>query len=163
MVIEIVARPLAAEDFAPFGEVIEKEGAEKISINNGLCTRYHDLATIELSGQEAKPLISIFSSKPCLMPLSLKMVERHPFGSQAFIPFLRAPFLVIVAKDVEGQPAQPEVFVTSKGQGINIRQNVWHGVLSPLHEAADFLVIDRGGEGNNLEEFFFSEPYSVTL
>ena len=160
---EIVARPLTAKDFAPFGEVIEKEGAQQISINNGQCNCFHDLATIELSGQGAKPLISIFSSNPCSLPLSLKMVERHPLGSQAFIPYLGEPFLVIVSKDIEGQPAQPEVFVTSKGQGINIRQNVWHGVLSPLHEAADFLVIDRGGEGNNLEEFFFPEPYTVVV
>ena len=95
---KIVARPLTGEEFAPFGEVIEKEGAAQFGINDGLCTRFHDLATIEFSGSAAKPLLSIFSSKPRPLPLELNMVERHPLGSQAFIPFLGAPFLVIVVR-----------------------------------------------------------------
>ncbi len=160
---KIIARPLSVEEFAPFGEVIEKEGAEQFSINEGLCTRFHDLATIEFSGPSAKPLLSVFSSKPCPLPLELKMVERHPLGSQAFIPFLGAPFLVIVAPDQAGTPGRPLAFVTAKGQGINFRKNTWHGVLSPLQEPAEFMVIDRGGEGDNLEEYKFNDPYFVTV
>jgi len=160
---KIVAHPLTGVEFAPFGEVIEKEGAQQFGINDGLCTRFHDLATIEFSGPSAKPLLSIFSSKPCPLPLELKMVERHPLGSQAFIPFLGAPFLVIVAPDHDGKPGHPLAFVTAKGQGINFRKNTWHGVLSPLQDPADFLVIDRGGDGDNLQEYKFDEPYFVTV
>ena len=160
---EIKARPLTVEAFAKFGDVIDKKDARQMSINDGLCTRYHDLASIEFSGPGAKPLINIFSSKPCSLPLKLKMVERHPLGSQAFIPFLGVPFLVVAAKDLDGKPGQPEAFITSQGQGINFRKNTWHGVLSPLHEPADFLVIDRGGDGDNLEEFIYPEPYFITL
>ena len=160
---KIVARPLTSEAFAEFGEVIETKGAQQISINNGQCTRFHDLATIQFSGPDARPLVNIFSSSPCALPLELKMVERHPLGSQAFIPFSRDPFLVIVARDRQGTPETPEVFITSSGQGVNIRQNTWHGVLSPLYKSADFLVIDRGGEGDNLEEYFYPEPSVVTV
>jgi len=89
------------------------------------------------------------------------MVERHPFGSQAFYPLSPRPFLIVVAGDLHGTPARPRAFITAPGQGVNIAMNTWHGVLTPLEAESDFLVIDRGGLGNNLEEFFFPEPYLV--
>jgi ureidoglycolate lyase len=46
---------------------------------------------------------------------------------------------------------------------VNYPRNLWHGVLTPIGEPQDFLIVDRGGAGNNLEEFFFSEPYEIRL
>ncbi len=161
MTKSIRLEPLTKHAFAEFGDVIEKDGAENFEINSGLCTRFHDLAKIETTGPAAHPMISIASGKPYRLPLSLPMVERHPLGSQAFIPVSDNPFVVVVCKDNNGVPGEPRAFMTSNRQGINYRQNTWHGVLTPLNEVSDFLVVDRGGDGNNLEEHFFDEPYTL--
>ncbi|MDB5589201.1 MAG: Ureidoglycolate hydrolase [Devosia sp.] len=157
----ILIEPLTAEAFAPFGQVIELAGANHYPINGGMTERYHDLARVELGGVHARPLISIFRGQPYELPLTLKLVERHPLGSQAFYPLSDRPFLVVVAEDVSGVPAKPRAFLTGPGQGVNIAMNTWHGVLTALEAASDFLVVDRGGDGNNLEEYNFSTPYLV--
>ena len=158
---EIIIETLTKAAFAPFGQVIECEGANHYPINNGMTERYHDLASIELGGQEARPMISIFRGKPYALPLALTMVERHPLGSQAFYPLTDLPFLVTVAPDDNGVPGTPRTFITAPGQGVNIGMNVWHGVLTPLERECEFIVVDRGGAGNNLEEHFFSTPFTV--
>jgi ureidoglycolate lyase len=157
----ILIEPLTAEAFAPFGQVIELAGAQHFSINSGMTERYHDLAKVELGGVHARPLISIFRGKPYTLPLSLTLVERHPLGSQAFYPLSERPFLVVVAPDMSGTPDTPRAFLTVPGQGINIAMNIWHGVLTPLEAESDFLVVDRGGDGNNLEEYSFTAPFVV--
>jgi len=124
--------------------------------------RYHDLARVELGGVHPRPLISLFRGQPYALPLSLKLVERHPLGSQAFYPLSAHPWLVIVAEDEGGVPRRLRAFQPAAGQGVNIAMNTWHGVLTPLEAESDFLVVDRGGEGNNLEEHHFAEPWTVT-
>ena len=158
----VVIEPLTREAYAPFGQVIMAEGANHYPINGGMTERFHDLARIELGGVHPRPLVSIARGKPYSLPLTLKMVERHPLGSQAFYPLTPRPFLSIVAPDEGGVPGAPRAFLASPGQGINMAMNTWHAVLTPLGtEEADFLIIDRGGEGNNLEEHFFDEPWLV--
>ena len=159
--IKLNTELLTKEAFAPFGDVIEKAGAQSFPINNGHCIRFHDLAKVETIGAAARSMISIFSSKPYSLPLHLEMVERHPLGSQAFVPLSKHPFLVIACKDNNGTPEIPQAFIATNWQGINFKKNTWHGVLTPLVTDSDFLVIDRGGEGKNLEEYFFDEPYEI--
>jgi ureidoglycolate lyase len=91
----------------------------------------------------------------------LEMVERHPLGSQAFIPMHQNPFLVIVAPDQAGQPGTPLAFVTNGAQAVNIGRDIWHGVLTPLADPGLFTVIDRIGSGNNLEEFWYKTPFRI--
>ena len=152
---------LTRDAFAPFGQVIETAGAHHYPINAGNCERYHDLAKVELGGVHARPLISLLRSHGFSLPLVVKMVERHPLGSQAFYPLSQNPFLVVVAPDESGTPGTPRAFLTTPGQGINIAMNTWHGVLTPIGPEADFLCVDRGGDGNNLEEHFFADPWTV--
>lgn len=159
----ITALPLTREAFAPFGDVIETAGAEHFAINNGKCERYHDLATVEAAGPGARAIVSIFSGTPYELPLKLTMVERHPFGSQAFIPLSPRPFLVIICEDTDEGPGRPAAFVAAPGQGVNYPRNRWHGVLTPIGQPQDFAVVDRAGEGTNLEEFFFDEPWTITV
>ena len=159
----IIAQPLTKDAFAPFGQVIEKAGSEERLINNGKCVRHHNLARMELDGPAAEPSINIFCGQPYATPLSLTMVERHPLGSQAFMPMHERPFLVIVCPDKDGKPQTPMAFITEPGQGINLRKNQWHGVLTPLGEQGDFVVVDRIGEGDNLEEHYFNEPFTIAL
>ncbi|MFC3071764.1 ureidoglycolate lyase [Shinella pollutisoli] len=154
-------RPLTRDAFAPFGDVIEREGAASFPINAGRCIRYHDLARIETAGEKARPMISLLRGEPYALPLTLTMVERHPLGSQAFIPLSPNPFLVVVAEETAAGPGLPIAFRTAPGQGVNIARNVWHGILTPLDAVSDFVVVDRGGEGVNLEEYFYDEPFLV--
>jgi len=157
----ITIQPLTREAFAPFGQVIETDGAQHYPINKGMTERFHDLARIELGGVHARPLVSLFKSRPYTLPLTLDLVERHPLGSQAFYPLSDAPWLVIVAPDESGIPGTPLAFRPAPGQGVNIAINTWHGVLCPLDRPSDYLVIDRGGDGNNLEEYVYAEPWVV--
>lgn len=156
--MDIVTEPLNAAAFAPFGQVIELDGAHHYPINSGMTERYHDLARIELGGVHPRPLISIFRGQPYTLPLDLKLVERHPLGSQAFYPLSDNPWLVIVAEDYSGTPTRLRAFRPGLGQGVNIAMNTWHGVLTPLDRPGDYLVVDRGGDGPNLEEHYFSAP-----
>jgi ureidoglycolate lyase len=159
----VKAQPLTREAFAPFGEVIETEGAHHYPINNGRCERYHALATAEAGGPNGRVIINIFKGTPYSFPLQLSMVERHPLGSQAFIPLSPRPFLVVVCPDDKDGPGAPHAFLTRPGQGVNYPRNLWHGVLTPIGEQQDFLVVDRSGDGSNLEEFYFSHPYEIHL
>ncbi|KKB07277.1 ureidoglycolate lyase [Devosia chinhatensis] len=154
-------KPLSVEAFAPFGQVITTDGAHHYPINAGMTERYHDLARVELGGVHPRPLISIFRGQPYPLPLDLRMVERHPLGSQAFYPLADTEWLVIVAEDKAGLPVRIRAFRPARGQGVNIAMNTWHGVLTPLGSPADFLVVDRGGEGNNLEEHVFDRPWRI--
>jgi ureidoglycolate lyase len=154
-------RPLTREAFAPFGDVIEAEGAQHFAINGGMAERYHDLARVELAGEKARPMISLARGEPYALPLTLTFVERHPLGSQAFFPLTPHPFLVVVAPDLGAGAAEPLAFVTRPGQGINIRRNVWHGILTPLEGVSDFVIVDRGGEGSNLEEYHYPAPFLI--
>ncbi|CUH53329.1 ureidoglycolate lyase [Shimia marina] len=157
---QIQVRTLTKELFAPFGDVIAlKDTADKI-INQGMCGRHHDLAKLDF-GPEGCAGISLFSATPRSLPYTLDMVERHPEGSQAFIPMSEHAFLVIVAEDLGGQPGVPQAFLTAPGQGINFHRNTWHGVLTPLSAPRLFAVVDRIGDSANLEEFWFDTPYEI--
>ena len=158
----IIAAPLTAEAFAPFGDVIEATGAPDKVINQGFCGRYHDLAALDF-GEDGRAGISIFDATPRALPYQLDMVERHPEGSQAFLPMTEHAFLVIVAPDENGTPGQPLAFVTRPGQGVNFHRGTWHGVLTPLHAPGRFAVVDRIGDTQNLEEYWFQSQYVVSL
>jgi len=147
------ALPLSAEAFAPFGQVIECAGHAGYAINEGSSQRFTDLAQLEADA-EGRLALSIFRAEARQAPFALSCLERHPLGSQAFMPLHGQAFLVVVAeaRPVSAEPA-PEslrVFVSNGRQGINFRRGVWHHPLLAL-SAGDFLVADRLGPGDNCE------------
>ncbi|GAB5437176.1 ureidoglycolate lyase [Falsiruegeria mediterranea] len=156
---QIAIQPISAQAFAPFGEVIEVAGEPDKIINQGQCGRYHDRASLDFV--EGRAGVSLFNANPRPLPYTLELVERHPEGSQLFIPMTEHPFLVIVAKDELGTPGRPLAFETKAGQAINFHRGTWHGVLTPLHAPGLFAVVDRIGEGANLEEHWFDTPFVV--
>lgn len=158
--LQILTEPLTSDAFAPFGDVLSASGAPGRIINQGFCGRYHDRARLDF-GPEARAGLSIFKAVPRAFPYTLDMVERHPEGSQAFIPMSADPFLVIVAPDEGGPPGRPRAFVTDGAQAINLHRGTWHGVLTPLHEPGLFAVVDRIGTTPNLQEHWFPEPYMI--
>ena len=160
MSTRIDIQPMDAGAFAPFGDVLDCAGDPDKIINQGLCGRFHDRARLEF-GPDGRAGLSLFQAEPRQLPMKLEMVERHPEGSQAFIPMSWHPFLVIVAPDSDGTPGTPLAFETAPGQAINFRPNTWHGVLCPLHSPGIFAVVDRIGQTPNLEEHWFLTPYMV--
>lgn len=149
--------PLTAEAFAPFGDVLDATGDFRL-INAGLCQRHHDRATLDF-GPAGRAGISVFKAQPRALPYAFDLIERHPDGSQAFLPMSEHPFLVIVAPSPD---ATPRAFLTDGAQGINLHRGTWHGVLTPLHEPGLFAVVDRIGTTPNLEEFRYSAPFTVS-
>lgn len=159
---ELRAVPLTADAFRPFGEVIEPDNASEIRlINGGTTTRFHDIAPVEVGGGRA--LISIFRGKPFTLPIEIRMLERHPLGTQAFVPMQGRPYLVVVAPDENGRPGAPRAFSCEGTQGVSYAAGTWHHPLIAIGEVSDFLVVDRGGEGDNLEEFTLDEPYRLSI
>ncbi|ALN72138.1 ureidoglycolate lyase [Aureimonas sp. AU20] len=155
-------RPLDADSFRPFGEVIEPDNSTEIRlINNGTTTRFHDIAPVDVASGGGHALISIFRGKPFSLPLEISMLERHPLGSQAFMPLEGRPYLVVVAPDRDGQPGEPVAFLASGRQGVSYAKGTWHHPLIALEDVSDFLVVDRGGTGSNLVEFLLPEPVRV--
>lgn len=154
---------LTREAFAPFGDVIELDGARHFPINGGTAERYHDLATVDVTEALGRPLISVFRAQPCNLPLELTSMERHPLGSQAFIPLSDVKHLVIVAPAGEFDPARLRVFAAKGFQGVNYARGVWHHPLIVLERAGDFIVVDRGGSQPNCDEVSLPEPYRVEL
>jgi len=144
--------PLTAEAFLPFGQVIAAEAATGVElINEGLTRRFHGLAAVEASAGGGKAVLSIFRGQP-MAPLILRRFERHPLGSQSFMPLSPNPYLVAVAPFGAFDARAVRLFLAAAGQGVHYPAGLWHHFLLPLAGVSDFLVIDREGPGNNLEE-----------
>lgn len=147
--MKLVAKKLTKENFAAFGDVISVGASENnFSINDGYTQRYHDLASIDVEDQNGKVLVNIFRSTPLAQPIAIKMMERHPLGSQAFIPLGNQPYLVVVAPAGTLNLSQINVFLASAEQGVNYHKGTWHHFCLALNEVSDFLVIDRGDKAD---------------
>lgn len=149
--------PLTREAFASFGDLIVAESAAaRHAINEGTSIRFHDLARIDTDSNGGRPLLSLFRAQPRSLPLAVRMLERHPLGSQAFVPLDPASrYLVVVA----GTDRIPKAFLACRSQGINLHRGVWHHPLLALDQVSDFLVIDRGGPGENCEECVLEQQW----
>jgi len=158
----LVIEPLTRSAFAPFGDVVELEGARQIPINLGTTMRYHDLAHIDVADAGGRPLVNVFRGEPRRLPFEVTMLERHPLGSQAFIPLSDRPYLVVVAPAGVLDDDKIRAFVTRGWQGVNYAKGVWHHPLIALEVQSDFIVIDRGGEGHNCDERTLSESRWLT-
>jgi len=153
--------PLTRAAFAPFGEVIELEGARHFPINGGTTERFHDLAAIDVSEAGGRPIVSVFRAQPRAWPVEIAMMERHPLGSQAFVPLDAAGYAVVVAPAGAFDPAQMRAFWAERGQGVNYAKGVWHHPLLAFGRVSDFVVIDRGGSQPNCDEIALDEPWRL--
>jgi ureidoglycolate lyase len=151
---ELAVEALTADAFAPFGEVVESGSAPEL-INEGTARQYADVAALEFDG--GRPRVSIYRAEARSMPLAIAMLERHPLGSQLFMPLSAEPFVVVVAPTAPVPERRAvRAFLTNGRQGVNYRRGTWHHSLIAL-SAGEFLVLDRGGPGANCEEFHFRD------
>ena len=153
--------PLTREAFAPFGDVIELEGARHFPINGGTTERFHDLAAIDVNEAGGRPIVSVFRAQPRAWPVEIAMMERHPLGSQAFVPLGDAGYAVVVAPAGEFDPAGLRAFWAGRGQGVNYAKGVWHHPLLAFGRVSDFVVIDRGGTQPNCDEIALARPWRL--
>lgn len=144
--------PLTKAGFAPFGEVIEIDGAQHYPINQGFAERFNDLASVDVEAVN----ISIVVANPRPNPIAITLMERHPLGSQIFYPLQDRPWLVLVCEDPRDR-ASFRAFSATGRQGVNYARNIWHHPLLVLDAESRFLVVDRKGPGANLEEVQINE------
>ncbi|SAL62987.1 ureidoglycolate hydrolase [Caballeronia peredens] len=159
---KLAIEPLTRAAFQPFGDVIELDGAKQIPINLGTTIRFHDLCNVDVTQQGGHTLVNLFRGQPRALPFEIKMMERHPLGSQAFVPLDDRPYLVVVAPAGNLDESKIRAFVTSGWQGVNYAKGVWHHPLLALGKMSDFIVVDRGGEGHNLNEQDLKESLWLT-
>ncbi|MGQ0485344.1 MAG: ureidoglycolate lyase [Hyphomicrobiales bacterium] len=155
-------KPLTKAAFAPFGDVVEMEGAQHFPINQGFAERFNDLAYVDVAAEGGALNVSIVTASPRPMPAAIKLMERHPLGSQIFYPLQDRDWLVLVAGDLD-DASSFRAFTATGRQGVNYARNVWHYPLLVFDAGSRFLVIDRQGPGNNLEEVWFPESRSIVL
>lgn len=159
----LTAEPLTPEAFAPYGDVIASTG-ESIPINQGKGWRYPDLAQVEVIAEDGRAAISRVACAPEDTPVPLRLMERHPLGSQAFIPVNGQRYIVVVAP--AGEPPRPEAiraFLANGNQGINYHRGIWHHPMIALDAACDFLEVHRAGPGKNCDEVKIEGQMAVCL
>ena len=150
-------QPLTSDGFRPYGQVIETDGHVPQIINQGHTQKFANLADICVA-EDGNVQLSIYRSAAIKMPFSIRLMERHPLGSQLFYPLHTQPFPVLVAPaNVLPDASNIQAFITNGRQGINLRANVWHHYQLTLGQSADYIVIDRDGPGDNYQEHHLPE------
>ena len=142
--------PITKKDFIKFGDVISTREIKPLEINNGFAKRYDGIANLQTSSENGETTISIFSALKRKFPMKIDMMEKHPLGSQAFIPMKETSFLVFVApRGSKPNLKKIESFRIPKQTGINLNPGIWHFPLISTKNM-NFLVVDRKGKGKNL-------------
>jgi ureidoglycolate lyase len=152
---------LTAEAFRQYGDVIDASGTPSYLANGGAAQVHRDLAAVDLAADGGRVCVSVVRTAPTALPLRITVMERHPLGSQAFVPLGGAELLVLVAPEGDLDPSAIVAFQCSPSQGVNYRPGIWHHPLIALHRTSDFVVIDRQGEGENLELVTITEPLVI--
>ena len=148
--LKINPKLITKENFKNYGDMITTTDIKPLEINNGYAKRYNEIAKLDTKKENGDTTISIFSALKRSFPMKIDMMEKHPLGSQAFIPMKETTFLSFVALGGdEPDLTQVGAFIIPKGIGINYNPGVWHFPLIST-EDMNFLVVDRKGSGNNL-------------
>ena len=150
--MEKIIKPIKInrKNFSQYGDLISSNDIDPININAGYAKRFDNLADLNTSKDGGKTIVSIFSALKRKFPMKIDMMEKHPFGSQAFIPMKETTFLAFVAPQGESpEIGKIQSFIIPPKTGINYKPGTWHFPLIST-EDLNFLVIDRKGKGENL-------------
>ena len=156
-------QPLTKTGFAAFGDVIELDGVAPIQINQGFAQRFNNLAKVDVTSEGGNTNISLFTANPRPQPIAINLMERHPLGTQLFYPLQDRPWAVLVCADPKDANSYRAFSATGR-QGVNYHRNIWHFPLLVYDFESRFIIVDRIGPGNNLEEVMLDEPlHLVTI
>ena len=163
--INLTLKKLTREAFVPYGDVLEiSEANQIIPINFGKTERHHDLARLEVTAEGGKPIISMFRSQGVQLPMQVKEMERHPLGSQAFMPLSGNSYVVVVGPPGEFDVNKLQAFIAASNQGVNYLKGTWHHYSVSLNEGSDFLVVDRGAsESDNCDDVEIPADISIMV
>lgn len=155
----LIAEPLTAAAFAPFGDVLE------LPPEPG---RHYIEAALGNARPRAPASLSLVrSGPPAGLPLEAMLMERHPFSSQSFIPLGAFRWLVTVAPHGPGggpDTRAARAFLARPGQGITYRMDIWHHPLTVLDADAAFAVLMwRDGTSDDEEFVTLDQPFEVAL
>ena len=152
--ISLTPEPLTSERFAPYGDVIEAALGRSAAMNAARFERFDDLCRIDIADGGHLAMSVARCRTPTALPLRVDIVERHPLGSQAFVPLQRSRMVIVVAPPGESVDADDlRAFVTNGKQGFNYHRGTWHMPLIALQAGQEFLVVDRGGKEPNCEAY----------
>ena len=156
--IELKPQPLTADSFAPYGDVVESAAQHVADMNADSFERFDDLCGVE--AHEGRIAVSIARCrKATSLPHRINMVERHPHGSQAFVPLTPCRMMVVVAEPgAEPAAGKLRAFVSNGRQGINYHRGTWHMPLIAFDTGQEFLIIDRVGKSPNCDLHPLDEP-----
>ena len=150
MKITITPKTITKKNFSGFGDMITTDDIKPLEINNGYAKRFDGIANLDTLKDNGETTICIFSAIKRSFPMKIDMMEKHPLGSQAFIPMKETTFLVFVApKGDKPEFDKIESFIVPPGIGVNYNPGIWHFPLIST-ENMNFLVVDRKGSGENL-------------
>lgn len=158
----IPVAPLTQTGFARFGDVVATDGTAPLEINQGFADRFNDLARIDVEDGNGRASISIFTARARPQPIAIKLMERHPLGSQLFYPLQDASWLVLVCEEPREWKSY-RAFLATGQQGVNYAKNIWHHPLLVTGDTERFIVIDRAGPGNNLEELWLDMEQNLQI
>lgn len=152
--VSLRPRPLTRERFARYGDVIESALDKSAAMNAARFQRFDDLCKVDIAkGGHVSMSIARCRTETSL-PLRIDLVERHPLGSQAFMPLQRCTMVIVVAPAGESvDAADLRAFVTNGKQGFNYHRGTWHMPLIAFEAGQEFLIVDRAGSGANCEEY----------
>jgi len=159
--IAIKAQPLTRARFAPYGNVVEASPAQTAAMNEARFERFDDLCDLDVG--DGRIAVSIARCRVATaLPYCVDVVERHPLGSQAFVPLQTCRMLVVVAR--AGDPTEArefEAFFTNGRQGINYHRGTWHMPLIAFDAGNEFLIIDRAPDQPNCDMHTLDEPLMI--
>lgn len=156
--IKLSIEPLTREAFTPYGDVVESEDRNSFPINGGRADRFDALAVVDCEGSGKPPVISLVHARRYDLPETVTFLERHPYGSQAFLPRNDTPFVLVVAEPGGSvDESTLRAFVTNGRQGINYHRGTWHHVMLTPYGDVEFIVVDRSEPGSNCQEHRYAE------
>ena len=157
MKILINPKPITKKNFSKYGDMITTKDIKPLEINDGYAKRFDNLINVDTSKKKGRAIVSIFKAKKRKFPMKIDMMEKHPLGSQAFIPMDDTKFLIFVApRGNKPDTNKIQSFVVPKQTGVNYNAGIWHFPLISMKNM-NFLIVDRKGKGNNLVIYKFKK------
>lgn len=133
--LQLVATPLTAEAFAPYGQVIVAP------VDAG---RHYYGPTVVNRRPKAELDFSITTVSASPLPCRLKLFERHEFSAQVFMPLDVVRYLVTVCPDNgKGRPdtAKAISFIVPADRGICYAAGTWHHPMMALDRPGRFSIV----------------------
>ena len=163
----VEARPLTAQAFEPFGQVIDASGLVGSSVNEGRGLRFDTGAMLSHTTAAREPTLALYHLDASHWPISVGLLERHRRSAQLFLPLSVEAFLVVVAQgkglpNGDPDPAALDAFVGRAGQGILYARGIWHLPMLALGQPAQFaMMMWQENPAEDCDEFRLAPPLTV--